>query len=458
LELLAENSETDLEFFVCDYSDAFFIVPNHPEERRFFAVSFRGKIYVFHRTTQGSRGAPLTWARIAALLGRLIQALVGAKMGRISTYVDDPIMPCVGTEAQRTRTIALAICALAALDLPLSLKKASRSKDQKWTSSMFTTLPGGAGLKVRIKDEIVQDIKEDLVKIAAENMIPKKLLASHVGRLSHVGSVISFIRPFLAELYAALYAGETAYVWRKQIQHAIDWIQAFMSDEGLCLSRTYKVSTYLGKGPAVEINMDASPSGLGAYLAVNGVILEFFRSAITVEESDILGMVIGCSSSQQAAEALVALVALRQWKEFWVAEGTTLRVKSDSVAALILVVKLKTAGQACGIIAREVALELSRCPWPPMAAEHIPGLANGICDNLSRDSSPSPCDGLPPALELATEITPPRRNADYFRTMKSPTYGQGGRLRTSEHGNKRSRGSNASSSGSSFINIPALRH
>ena len=111
------------------------------------------------------------------------------------------------------------------------------------------------------------------------------LLASHVGRLSHVASIINYLRPFLAELYAALYAGDTSYVWRKQIQHALDWIQAFMHDEGASLSRTYKVATYLGKGQAIEINMDASPWGLGAYISINGVILEFFRSAISVEES-----------------------------------------------------------------------------------------------------------------------------------------------------------------------------
>ena len=90
-----------------------------------------------------------------------MQALVGAKSGRISTYVDDPIMPCVGDERQRSRTMVLAIISLAALYFPLSLKKVSRSKDQKWTSAMFRTLPDRSGLEVRIKDEMVQDIKDD---------------------------------------------------------------------------------------------------------------------------------------------------------------------------------------------------------------------------------------------------------------------------------------------------------
>ena len=278
----------------------------------------------------------------------------------------------------------------------------------------------------------------------------------------HITSVVQYLRPFLSELYAALYSGTENFVWRKQIQHSINWIEVFVYDENQSPSRSYKVSTYLGEGSSVEINMDASPWGLGAYIAVNGVIIEFFKSAISEEEARILGMEIGSPSSQQAAEALVALVASRLWKSHWLDEGTTLRVKSDSVAALILVVKLKTSGSACGIIAREVALELSRCPWPPLTAVHIPGLANGICDNLSRVASPSPCHSLPPALQMATEVTPPRRDMSYFRTLKSPTSGQGGRSEPSEYGNKRSRridtSINAATTGTSVVDIPALRH
>jgi hypothetical protein len=49
--LVQVADQTDLRkwvaFMVADFRDAFFIMPNHPEERRFFAVMYRGKVIVF---------------------------------------------------------------------------------------------------------------------------------------------------------------------------------------------------------------------------------------------------------------------------------------------------------------------------------------------------------------------------------------------------------------------------
>ena len=55
---------------VADFADAFFLVPLHADEWQFFAVRFRERFHMFLKTTQGSRGAPLTWARLAALVAR----------------------------------------------------------------------------------------------------------------------------------------------------------------------------------------------------------------------------------------------------------------------------------------------------------------------------------------------------------------------------------------------------
>ena len=58
---------------------AFWQIPLHPEERKFFVAKLdidKVNCYmVFLRTAQGSRGAPLCWARYAALIMRLTQSL-----------------------------------------------------------------------------------------------------------------------------------------------------------------------------------------------------------------------------------------------------------------------------------------------------------------------------------------------------------------------------------------------
>ena len=70
-----EEDET-LEQLIADISDAFWLIPLHPKERRFFVASFQGKFLVFERTAKGSRGAPLTFCTIMGLATRLLQSLL----------------------------------------------------------------------------------------------------------------------------------------------------------------------------------------------------------------------------------------------------------------------------------------------------------------------------------------------------------------------------------------------
>ena len=67
----------------------------------------------------------------------------------------------------------------------------------------------------------------------------------------------------------------------------------------------------------VEINLDASPWGIGGYIVLKDQIMKWFASAISQEEAEILSFRIGDAAGQQAAEALAALVALRTWHELW---------------------------------------------------------------------------------------------------------------------------------------------
>ena len=72
---------------VLDLSDAFWLIPLHKDERRFFTTRLQGKYYAFLRTAQGSRGAPLTWSRFGALLTRLMQGVLGGDHARLDLLV-----------------------------------------------------------------------------------------------------------------------------------------------------------------------------------------------------------------------------------------------------------------------------------------------------------------------------------------------------------------------------------
>ena len=419
-----ENLAEWVEFMVADYRDAFFILPNHPEERRFFAVQYRGRIIVFLKTTQGSRGAPLTWARFAALLGRLTQSVLGASAARISTYVDDPVIVAVGTRAERRSIFAMALAIWAALGLPLALEKAQVGSTTTWTSAIFQ--PTRTGLEVSIKPNIVQETLELCRRFLAHNTIAKKELRSCTGKATHIASLVHTMRPFLSELYGALgsatkHGPVKSTVWTKQVRSALTWLVALLQQEELQLKRSFELSVYLGQGRHVVMCLDASPWGLGGYLTEDGQIVSYFSTDLSDEELLLLGVSRGDSASQQVVEALAVLVALRTWAHRWSNQRALIHVQSDSISALVISQTLKTGGKGAGIIAREIALDIAHAVYVPHIAEHVPGDDNVIADALSRKYAPGYSFTLPMCLADVEEVAIAPRGVSYYRTVALPS-------------------------------------
>ena len=140
---------------------------------------------------------------------------------------------------------------------------------------------------------------------------------------------------------------------------------------------------------------------------VASLLLVLLESQISLAES----------AAQQVVEALVVLVALRAWKERWLHQRVTLRVKSDNISALVMCLKLKTTGHGTGIIARELALDIACSEYRPQIAEHIPGVDNVISDALSRRYQPGADAQLPHCLCKVQELVLPARGEEFFRSL-----------------------------------------
>ena len=420
-KLRKEGVDADLESLIADFKDAFFLMPNHPLERRYFCVAFAGKILVLMRTAQGSRGAPLTWARLAALITRLTMSVIGIAQNRISTYVDDPIIVAVGTKAQRRRVFATVLLLWCALQLPLSLNKAVIGMNVTWTSAEFCPLR--SLLTVRVKQAIVDDTVELLHRFLRCNYIRLKDLRSFTGKVTHIASLVILVRPFLAELYAALYSEEaarTGYVWTRQSKHTLVWIAALLAEENFVLERRFTLDAFQGVGTSVVMCLDASPWGLGGFLVEDDRIVSYFSSAIGKVEQQLLSISVADCACQQTVEALAVLAALRCWKDRWRGKPIVLRVKSDSISALVLTLNLKTKGKGAGIVARELALDVAASEYAPNVAEHIPGVENILADALSRRFEPNFDFILPTVFSTVPEAVLPPRGTDYFRTLQPP--------------------------------------
>ena len=74
-----------------------------------------------------------------------------------------------------------------------------------------------------------------------------------------------------------------------------------------------------------------------------------------------------------------------------------LRVRSDNMSARTLLLLLRARGIGLNLIVREIALDLGDCAFIPSRVEHLPGVANGLSDSLSRRIDPKKQPGSFPA-------------------------------------------------------------
>ena len=90
------------------------------------------------------------------------------------------------------------------------------------------------------------------------------------------------------------------------------------------------------------------------------------------------------------------------------------------MTALTMVLKMRPRTTALAIIAREMAVCLTRFSFLP-AVYHTPGVSNVIPDLLSRISDPSKPDAIRvmdhPALKNSKYVIAPERTPEFYRVM-----------------------------------------
>eukprot|EP00971_Amphidinium_carterae_P267244 5301237-Amphidinium_carterae.2 len=167
-------------------------------------------------------------------------------------------------------------------------------------------------LLVEIKADLLVDICIALEELCSRNVVAVRPLRRLLGKLSHVASLVPTLRPFLQPLWASLSTANVHRaphdcVWLRQIAHSVDWLRCFFADVGSLLRRRFTVEQHFGLSGDILICSDACPLGLGAFIAIDGRIQEWYSLAVTPELCHILGCEFGTSSSQQALEALAIL-------------------------------------------------------------------------------------------------------------------------------------------------------
>ena len=179
-------------------------------------------------------------------------------------------------------------------------------------------------------------------------------------------------------------------------------------------------------GAVVEIGTDASPWWLGGWLAINGVITQYFASKLTQADSEKICTPLADACGQQVWEALAMLTAIDLWSATWKQRRIVFKITGDNVTALTLVTKMRPPSPEFVIIARELALRLVELSFPP-DAQHTPGVGHIFADKLSRVFAPTgkgvPTPDLDPAMITVQEAIAPERNSHFYR-LSEPASGR----------------------------------
>ena len=426
LRLQCDRSEK-VEFFVLDFADAFPHVPLAHQERRYFSTKYKGMIIISLTIAQGSRNAPLSWGRVAALLGRISQSLFLEDELRLSIYTDDPIAVVKGRRSSRNHFIGILVLLWRALGLRLAFHKAARGSEVVWVG--YRLKVSTEQVVISVKDELLQEIKQMIQKLTKNNIVALKDLESFAGKCNHVAGMLYTWRPFLREIWGAISwcRGQTRHdyqnklpnrcVWVKQFIGPVRWITAFLDQQTGTLERVLLVDAFRDSDSKVRITTDASPWGLGGFIEVQGKIVSFFADAISTHDVEIFNVSAGTCEGQQVWEALAILQALRVWKHFWRTTRARLEVRADNVAALTLVMKMKAKGDGMNLIARELALDIGSAAFRPNVVAHTPGIANVTADQLSRKFMPDVVFTLPKALDNVEEVHLPLRTKEFYKSL-----------------------------------------
>ena len=428
----ATGSDTGVEQFVIDASDAFWEIGLHPLERRFFVGKLGNKYLVYLRTAQGSRGAPITWAAIFGLVCRCVQSLffVGTNQTftrsrfevEIQVYVDDPWAALLGKPKERDRLVTLMIIAWRVLGITLAFPKARRGPQVDWIGANLLVADCDT-VRATIMEDRVSEVKHLTETLGNSNLVAVKDLRSFTGKLQSMASLLHTWRPFVGMLWAALYqprdlsSAPLNFVWSSQLREPLNWFKAFWKGGATQnIVREFSVEHHFNRGKPVVIYVDASPFGLGGWISVSGRPWQYFADDVTDEDCLSLGVSSNVGSvGQQAFEALALLVAIRLWLPQFKTQRVKICLRGDNLAALYAVAKMQPKSKALNIVARELALDLADASYTVDFIQHVAGLANVTADALSRKRQPGKEFILPGLLASAIEVTPPNRSPSWWR-------------------------------------------
>jgi hypothetical protein len=410
------------------------MLPVAENERRFISFKAFDKFYVARVLMFGAKSSPTLWGRCAAFLARSGQSLFDPSELLLQLFVDDTLAQAAGN---KDRTRLLFTCLLlwwTVLGAKVAWQKGAIGKQVDWIGASLQHTE--KAIIVSIKQEILISFSDLIKNFLGSNVVRTKALRSLCGKGAFIAGLVTVIRPFVAELWAALADASardqaldsssravrrsrpSGTVWRKQIQHALVWLSAFIAQAEQRLIRSFPVCE--ASRTRLAFWTDASPWGVGAILVTSCAgafqVLEWLATPLFDFELELFGLTRGEPNGQAFYEALAVVVAARAWNHLFVQGAyASFAVRSDSLAALNSARKLSSSDPRLNATMQELALVVATSGVQLDLLEHTPGISNKLPDSLSRKSQPGPTWRLPKQLRGVPERRLAPRALSWYR-------------------------------------------
>ena len=358
--------------------------------------------------------------RYAALLGRMLASIFCPDEFRNEIFVDDPLMAAAGTEERRDIIFTIALLFMQATGFPLAWGKGVLGTSVTWIGAQLTS--SSDGIEVSIPEDKLESLLTQTKQLNASVVASRRSVRSYCGKLSFIGGMVPYIRPFLSMVWAALSSASSlppALIHCRQFRVALDWLQALLLGRHGPLVRTFPLAE-VWSSEGDYIATDACPWGFAGVLFKNFAPIAWFASPLLEGDLRRFRAKRGDSGHNTTWEALALLVAIRLWLP-----GTSVlaRVRSDALSALRSMVKLSSKSPNLNLVARELALDAVLGLYTIGMAVHIPGVSNKLPDDLSRMWALEP-HACPLELVDIPEHSLPLRDGSFWRTT-TPTHRRG---------------------------------
>ena len=407
------------EFMIADFSDAFYTLEVHPDERGYIVVKGSKGFFLLKVICFGLACGPVLWGRVAAAIMRLGQAATRDPEGRVQCFVDDPLMIAMG-KVRRDRTLVFARYTLfwTCLGFQLAWHKTVRGIHVDWIGVSLQLSEDARRMVVCLTADKAQKLLDAFAEIkAAKGMIATARLRQIAGLLSWVSNLMPSARPWTSMIWAAVHSAEgpksvksgtrqrKGLTFIKQILHAVLWLEAMVratlkgplaeaSTHGPVMRHVYDFSP---EPPVVLIQTDACPTGIGAVLYVSGAVRAWFSEPLTAQDMQLLGggAQIGDPAYQTEFELWAVVLAIKTFGPVFHGEHVRFFLQTDNSAALQAALEFKAKSPLLTYIASELTVTLAAFNVAPLWGEHLPGVLNDVADALSRGSVPAAVTGSP---------------------------------------------------------------